>query len=248
MSNIHYQTKELVKYFSNNRIGWNKLYPSERKVFEKCDLSYDSRVIDMGCACGGAGVALKEKFNIEKYVGVDINSDCIDHAPEICPWGQFFPGDFLRLYNSLDSDFDLGLSLSCADWNVQTEDLLSALFSRVRNGGELIFSCRLTNVDHENGVFEAEQKILFGGDNEKAAEIAPYKVYNFSKMLDIISSIGFVQSIYGFGYSGVPPENVINLPLNKVYYVVFKLVKSLTGKHVDNMRLNFDIDANFFKK
>ena len=77
MKNILYTTEKISSYFSENRIRWEEFYPSERNLFESINISSSDEVLDIGCGCGGLGLALSEKFGISSYTGIDINSSAI---------------------------------------------------------------------------------------------------------------------------------------------------------------------------
>ena len=82
MNNLEYKTKEIKNYYSKNRLSWNDFYPSEKWVFEKIAGKKKSmgNILDVGCACGGLGIMLNERYRISSYTGVDINKDSISWA------------------------------------------------------------------------------------------------------------------------------------------------------------------------
>ena len=240
--NYVYRTPELAKHYSHQRASWSDFYPSERAVIERLELGAGSRVIDMGCACGGLGVALRERFEVVDYWGVDINSECIERAPTVCPHGQFVAGDFLDITERLPRDFDLAASLGCADWNVQTEDLLRALFAHVKVGGHLLYSCRLSQDQPRSpGVTCAAQDIVFDEDVGASAcpEEAPYKVYRLEQVLGLLLGLGPVREIIAHGYFGDVPKTVKGLPWKRVFYLVCA-VERASEDGPPRLRLNVD--------
>jgi cyclopropane fatty-acyl-phospholipid synthase-like methyltransferase len=60
--NIAYQTDQLVRYFSRNRLTWSQFYESERGVIEGLGLDARHAILDIGCGCGGLGLALQERY------------------------------------------------------------------------------------------------------------------------------------------------------------------------------------------
>lgn len=246
MNNLFYKTNNLFNFYSHHRIGWESLYPSEKIVFEHIPIDKEMKVIDLGCACGGLGVAFKDKFGITDYTGIDINGKCITAARTICPWGNFHSADFLSVADKLPKDYDIACSLSAADWNNATEELLKALFTRLKPGGNLIFSCRITNDSNVKTCFETRQHIVFNDDSPSSKpEYAPYKVYNLQTILQLILDLGKISSIYGYGYWGKIPNSVESIPWDKVFYIVFAIT-SASVKYVADPRLILDVDANFF--
>lgn len=212
--NIEYKTKNISEYFSTNRVKWDQFYPSEKWILERIagpDGQMGS-VLDAGCAAGGLGLALEERFSLKEYVGVDINGPAIDHANTIrsqyaCPC-HFICGDILTI-NSLSADkYDNVFSLSCADWNIATEDIISECWKYVRVGGHFILTLRLTPRQSLLNFSESFQYIYFGeGMPEKEQEIerAPYIVLNFHHALSLLSNLQpRPDNILAYGYWGTP--------------------------------------------
>ena len=226
MKNVHYSTDHLPEFYSSHRIGWEALYPSEKVILEKLPLNAESRVIDLGSACGGLGVALRERFGITAYTGIDISADCIAAAPAICPHGDFHAGDFLDLHETLPADFDLACSLGAADWNVQTEALLAALAEHVKPGGHLLFTCRTTNQLPTDGMVEARQAIVFAAESSGDVEYAPYKVYALPRVLQMVTAACPARRVLGYGYWGDVPSAVEGLPWSRVFYLVLAVEKA----------------------
>ena len=71
--NIKYSSKELVEFYSCSRQRWDEFYPSERWVFDKVAGKNKKLgdILDVGCACGGLGIALSNRFMLTSYKGVD---------------------------------------------------------------------------------------------------------------------------------------------------------------------------------
>ncbi len=59
-SNIAYQTDEIARYFTQNRVSWAQFYESERVVIDRLGIKATDAILDIGCGCGGLGLALKE--------------------------------------------------------------------------------------------------------------------------------------------------------------------------------------------
>lgn len=246
--NRSYQTEELVNFYSTHRRGWAGLYPSERHVIERMGITPEANVLDMGCACGGLGEALGERFGVTSYTGVEISNLCVAAARRFYPKHRFIAGDFLRVQDQLDpKGYDFAFSLGCADWNEQTSDLLKAVFSHVKPGGQLIFTCRLTNAAALPPIFEAEQHIAFSAASRPGAgtERAPYKMYKLPSALALITGCGPVESVYAYGYWGQVPATVIGSPVDRLHYAVFAIRK----KAEDNAsapRITLDFALDFF--
>ena len=125
--NFHYSSKEIENHFSKNRTSWSQFYPSERKIILKTGINKNSKVLDIGCACGGLGLALKEKFNVTDYTGIEINHQAIKTARKLNPQGKFINTDILEArQNDVKAKYyDYVFSLSCIDWNVEFDKMLN---------------------------------------------------------------------------------------------------------------------------
>jgi len=212
--NIEYKTKKIAEYFSINRVKWDQFYPSEKWIFERVagpDGQMGS-ILDVGCAAGGLGLALGERFSLTEYVGVDINAPAIEHAgtkrPQYsCPC-HFICGDILTI-DSLPTDkYDKVFSLSCADWNIATEDIISECWKYVRVGGHFILTLRLTPQQSLLNFSESFQYIYFEERMPaKAVEVekAPYIVLNVHHALAILANLQpRPDHIMAYGYWGSP--------------------------------------------
>lgn len=118
MANIVYRTEELARFYASNRLRWEQFYPSERAIFERVAARFGPprTVLDAGCAVGGLGGALQERFGtLEAYTGVDINPQVIALANQRAePWQRFLCADVATA--ALPEPFQWVVSLSCADW------------------------------------------------------------------------------------------------------------------------------------
>ena len=241
-NNLKYKSNNLEKFYRYHRIRWEDFYPSEKKVIERLHVNAQKSVLDMGCGCGGLGAALKERFGVTDYTGVEVNENCINAAKDICPTGKFYCKDFLDLDRAILGKYNLAFSLSCADWQVETEKLLKKVFSCVVEDGHLLFSCRLTNDLYVTDMIEAKQRVQFDDNECIYEEYAPYKVFTLKSMLKLILSLGNINDIYGYGYWGEIPQSVVGLPLRNIFYIVFSIHK---GSFVKIPRITLDVDADF---
>lgn len=212
--NIQYKTKQISEYFTMNRIKWDHFYPSEKWIFERVAGADKKmgKVLDVGCAAGGLGLALAERFSLSEYVGVDINAPAIEEARKRkvnknCP-SQFICGDIVTIDLLPGEEFDNVFSLSCADWNKATQDIISECWKRVRVGGFFILTLRLTPEASLLTLSESFQYIYFGkGSPEKVKGIekAPYIVLNVSQAFSLLSRLQpKPDHIMAYGYWGEP--------------------------------------------
>ena len=234
-NNIVYSTSEIFKFYSENRIKWSQFYPSEKNVLEYVNPKSDTKVLDIGCGCGGLGMALKEKFGIKDYTGIDINKKAIKKAIDLNPLGNFLNEDFLEISSSKIKNNNLIISLSCIDWNIEFKSMLQKAWS-ILEEGKFILSIRLTNKDGINDIKKSYQFINFNGNNE--GEIAPYNIYNFKKWFSEIKTLSNISEIYCYGYNGKPAKTAIT-PYKEVCFAVFSLskVKDFNGELRENIKL-----------
>ena len=158
MDNIIYEKEDIREYFSKDRIKWEQFYESEKKVIQKIISGSEKKirqlfVLDVGCACGGLGMVLRERFNINNYTGIEINLQAANYAKKINPDFQIIAGDFLKVSNDLMNDYyDLAFSLSCIDWQNNFNLMLKELFAKVKPGGYLLVSLRITTKKSINDI------------------------------------------------------------------------------------------------
>ena len=232
--NIEYKTNQISEYFSMNRITWDQFYPSEKWVLERVagpDGQMGS-VLDVGCAAGGLGLALVERFSLTEYVGVDINVQAIRYADTrrhqySCPC-RFLSGDVLTI-DSLPTDkFDNVFSLSCADWNIETADIIDKCWQYVRVGGHFILTLRLTPQQSLLNFSESFQYIYFGKgmpENEKDVEKAPYIVLNVQQALATLANLQpKPDHIMAYGYWG-PPSPTARTKYDKLVFTALAVRK-----------------------
>ncbi|MBF0504259.1 MAG: class I SAM-dependent methyltransferase [Candidatus Omnitrophica bacterium] len=214
VKNIQYKTKQISEYFTTNRIKWGQFYPSEKWIFEKVAGTDGKmgKILDVGCAAGGLGLALRERFFVSQYVGVDINAPAIEEAQKRkvkknCP-SQFICGDILDIHQLPAEKFDNVFSLSCADWNKATEDIISECWKYVRVGGHFILTLRLTPQKSLLTLSESFQYIYFGKgapEKKQGIEKAPYIVLNASHAFSLLSGLQpKPDRIMAYGYWGAP--------------------------------------------
>lgn len=227
--NIVYTTQEIAKYFGENRIKWQQFYDSERWIMQR--LGQDSvgygHVLDVGCAAGGLGAALGEKFKIASYTGVDINARAIELAKSrkyqmpTC----FMGGDVLKMSVVDGEPFDTVFSLSCADWNIETDAIIKSCWSKVKAGGKFIISLRLTSSEGVNDINKSYQYICYEGHGDNSHERANYVVLNAGNAFKLFATLNPIPShILGYGYWGSPSQSA-RTNYDRLVFAVFAIEK-----------------------
>ena len=114
--NISYKSRDISDYFSKNRISFDSFYEFEKDILSSVDWFDGISVLDVGCGCGGLGLALNKKFGVFDYTGIDIHSE----SPKIAKETNAIVGfslknnDFMK-FDGGQRNFDVVTSLSCVD-------------------------------------------------------------------------------------------------------------------------------------
>jgi len=219
--NIVYKTGELEKYYSKNRVKWSQFYPSEKKIINLLNLKKNN-VLDLGCACGGLGLVLKNKFKNKNYVGVEINKRSTDKAKILNKSSKIINCDLLNLSKFLNEKFKFVFALSVIDFNVKYKLMLKKAWSFVDKGGYLICTFRLTNSKSAFEKKKSFQYINFSG--LRKGEKAPYIVFNPSDLIREIKKLN-CSKITAYGYWGEPNKTAVT-PFKKIFFGAFLLQKS----------------------
>ena len=238
MKNITYKTDYLAENFSKNRIMWEQFYESEREIIERLNFDSSTDVLDIGCGCGGLGLALKEKLGVENYTGVDINALAAEIGQKMNPAGSIICGDILDLkQNILKNDvFDAVFSLSCIDWNVQFSDMLGTAWECVKPGGYFVATFRLTVEVGCNDINKSYQYINYVG--QKEGEVAAYVVLNANNLLQQLNIFN-PSKIIAYGYFGKPSATAVT-PYTEICFSAFAIQKRMLGDN-SAAELNFNL-------
>ncbi|MCX5715306.1 MAG: class I SAM-dependent methyltransferase [Candidatus Omnitrophica bacterium] len=248
--NLKYKTKELMDFFSVNRQRWEEFYPSERRAFQIIALKDRSLgdILDVGCACGGLGAALEEIFTFKSYTGIDINDNVIEWARKhrkLSVPAKFIADDVLN-YN-LEKKYHLVVSLSCADWNVETKRIIKYCWARVKPGGHFVISLRLTTGKSICDIGKSFQYINFSGKKQHP-EIANYVVFNFKDALGVFRALSPRPELIGaYGYYGRPSVSAVTA-YKELVFAVFYIKKQAKGfRKTKGIRCEFDLPLAIFK-
>ena len=248
MQNIVYKSDGIIKWLDGYRDKWEDFYPSERWAFQKFSDERGTlgRILDVGCAMGGLALALAGRFDVKEYVGVDINRAAIDRAlgqnqPRFTVPAKFFCEDILKVKDFRDVPFDVVVSLSCADWNIETDKIIWRCWEAVKKGGVFVMSVRLTPGEGVNDITRSHQPIAVGQDGA-VIETANYVVFNVQDLLRRFENLSPRPSkVAGYGYWGKPSANAVT-PYARLVFGVFVVEKSLKGDKPIESELNFPSD------
>ena len=222
-SNVAYKTDQLVRYFSRNRVAWTQFYESERLIISRLNLNSGQTVLDIGCGCGGLGLALRERFGVQNYTGIEINASAANAGKMMNPEARILCGDILDLNERElhERYFNVVFSLSCVDWNVRFSDMLSAAWNRVLPGGYLVATFRLIDREGCNNPERSYQYINFDGVRE--GERASYVVLNAGALIQALVAFD-PSAIDAYGYWGAPSVTAVT-PYDRLCFAAFSIRK-----------------------
>lgn len=243
MKNIKYRSESLKTYFSNNRIRWDQFYESERKAIEKIWVGEAPAILDIGCGCGGLGLALQERFDACNYTGIEINDQAAEYATSLNPKAKIYSNDFLAIDDSelRPESFDFVFSLSCIDWQLNLDAMLKKAWSMTKPGGYFVASFRLTQEPSVNDARHSYQFINFEGKME--GEIAPYVVLNAKELMGMIRRLEAAY-VYAYGYYGAPSATAVT-PFKKLCFGVFAIQKPINYHGYGLLRAELELPQEF---
>lgn len=223
MKNIVYQTDQIARYFTQNRVAWQQFYESERVIIDQLGLNQHDVILDIGCGCGGLGLALRDRFEIENYTGVEINQSAAETGRVMNPKAHILCGDILDLSRDVlhDRCFSVVFSLSCVDWNVRFSDMLAAAWNHVLPGGHLVSTFRLT-VEEGCGDFSRSYQYI-NSDEIMEGERASYVVLNAKDLIQQLRKFNPAE-ISAYGYWGAPSVTAVT-PYEKLCFSAFSIRK-----------------------
>lgn len=243
--NIRYTAGDIEQFYREHRVTWEQFYESERVMFERLGLNAESTVLDLGCGCGGLGLALKERFGVTDYTGVEINEQATETGRVLYPEACMINADVLAIPADVlpHEQFDVVVSLSCIDWNLRFLDMLETAYSYVKPGGWFLSSFRLTTEATSNDIQQSWQYINF--DGKKEGEIAPYVVMNARELIELLRSLQH-DTIAAYGYWG-NPSTTAETPHEKICFTVAAVKKAADGvvsSPIENFQLPNEVLAS----
>jgi len=231
--NIAYQSDAIGDFYSTHRRRWQDFYQSERHVFDLLAArgARFADVLDVGCAAGGLGEALSERFgSVKTYTGVDINRHAADVAGKLASGSDliksFIVADICTCRELAGHAFDLVTLLGVADWNVDARGIVAKCWEHVRPNGHLVISLRLTPHKTICDINRSFQFVWFEPTPPPAhAERAPYYIFNVGE------AVGWLarqepkpEHLYVYGYWG-KPSPAAQTPYERLLFSVFAIRK-----------------------
>jgi SAM-dependent methyltransferase len=238
--NTPYKSPGLSAFYSSHRLRYSDFYPSERAAFESLDLGPETTILDIGCACGGLGLALNEHFGCTDYTGLEIHAEAarIGHRHVSTFGGRVVGGDVLeaaRLLTANDcaSSFDLVVSLSALDWNLRVASNVRAAWALVRDGGHLLMSVRLHPDTCLLDLHTSYQPTT--PEASEAVEIAPYVVMAVPSAMQFAAELGAAQ-VTVFGHVGRPSSTAVTTVDECIFAVAVMAKDSSSASTIFDIR------------
>lgn len=228
MENVKFKTKDIAKYYMENRWHWDEFYLSEKRIMSSVMDRFENAfsVLDVGCACGGLAGALHEKYKIASYCGVDINEEAVTVASEQKK-NLPFPQEF-RCEDIVKSEdkkkYDVVICLGAADCNIDYDGIVNSCWNKVKEDGSLILSGRFTNGE---SLYDKEVSYQLM-ENDENGEKANYVVMNFLEWIDKVYMLKDLYGVEGYGYYGKPAVTA-RTPYNEVCFGTMALQKCVGG-------------------
>lgn len=230
--NIEFRSPGLLEFYRSHRQTFSDLYPSEQAAFEFLAPGPSVSIADLGCACGGLGWALFERFGCKDYTGIEIHADAANEGNKSVAafGGRVFAGDILQARSLLAQNgrpiqYDLVISLSAVDWNVDVENNVWSAWNLVKVDGHLILSLRLHPTSCLNNMQESFQPTT--PESTKADETAPYVVISVEQAVKFATALGASQATV-FGKLGKPSTTAVT-PVDELFLIVAVLKKGSAG-------------------
>ena len=203
-----WDSEKIKEFYSQNRIFWDQLYNSEKEILEKANLNENSKVLDLGCACGGLYKILNKKFKVNKYVGIDINTHCIQLANELYQDVEFIAGDISEMNdNKFLNEFDFVISFGFIDCSNSFYKIFNKITNYLKPDGKLILDLRITDKDDLLDINKAYQYIDYSG--KKNGEKFPYNVLNIVNFIEYLENKFKNFDCYVTGYNLAPSQNAV---------------------------------------
>jgi SAM-dependent methyltransferase len=231
--NIAYRTDVVGDFYGAHRRRWQDFYQSERHVFEILAAHGASftNVLDVGCAAGGLGDALSERFGtVVSYTGVEINRHAAEVGAELVSGSDvaktFIVTDICDCKELAGQTFELVTLLGVADWNVDARGIVAKCWEHVRPNGHLVISLRLTPHTTICDITRSFQFIWFQPTPPPAdVERAPYNVFNVGEAIAwLAGQAPKPEHIYVYGYWG-KPSAMARTPYDRLLFSVIALRK-----------------------
>ncbi len=234
------QAHDIEKLFQISRTEWRHFYDSEKTVISSLDLASNSRVLDVGFDPGGLGLALKERFGIEQYSFVQTDDQKANEATIINPNASRIDLDLQAIGNDIGT-YDAVFSLSSSDEPDYLDSCIANAFKLVKEGGSLVFSCRLTETET---VADSERSYQLSY-NAKGDEIrAPYNVYGIRELIEKLFQFK-PGEIFCYGYSG-KPNSTVHSRFKTVCFAVFAIRKRV-GPTIGEPKLELRLPNQLLK-
>ena len=247
MKNIKYKSSTFLNYYSKKRMTWEEYYESEKvildRIIKKAKDGID--IMDVGCGCGGLGKALSETFdNINSYVGIDYSDKEIEYAKKYNKLN--IPYEYRCDDAATFSDekrYDIVVSFSCIDFNIEVYEMLKNCWDKVKPGGYLVTSIRLTEKESINDISRAYQLL------SDTKETCNYVVFNLNDFLKEVMKLknNPADEIQAYGYWHSPASGTV-CEYSQLCMSVFAIRKAYDAQIKKPALVKLDLPCDLFVK
>ena len=141
--NLKAFVKDALQIYQDGRCNFKDFYESEKYYFTPKIMSNISTVLDIGCATGGFGNALKKQFNNKlSYTGIDVNRTEIKNGKKAFPKQNFIRGIFPTAMKD-SQKYDLVCAFGFFHMVVKWKQMLSDLIKHSKKYVNISVVCRL---------------------------------------------------------------------------------------------------------
>jgi precorrin-6B methylase 2 len=233
------QAHEVDKLFKVQRIKWAQFYDSERTVLSALQLNPQSRVLDIGADPGGLGIALRERFGVRSYTALVSDESQKNEVKAIYPEAVVMQDASQTLGQEA---FDLVTALGIEDTPEFFGEIVPSAFQRLRAGGSMVFSLRLTELATVQDKAISYQNVFVGrGANEQRA----YVVRNTNEVVAALRRLGAAR-IYAYGYSGTP-SSTAKTPFKSVCFSVFAVTRGDSNQSSHEPQVDLHLPPQLLK-
>ena len=137
--------KDLIKErFSKNLESYNENAKIQKRMAEKLITFVEKKeypkILEIGCGTGFLTSLANSNLIFEKYIALDIVSECKDFICKINPEIEFISADIEQFIEENNENFDLIISNASLQWVNNFENVINTLKNKLNPNGDLVFS------------------------------------------------------------------------------------------------------------
>lgn len=198
MKNRNYKKSKLnSEIYSKWRTNYDEFWDSEKYFFDKViKVTPNMSILDVGCACGGLGAALRDKFLINDsidYTGIDPDSIAIKYGKKSFPYLKLFEGYFPEDM-PCNKKYDLVIMMA---WFAQVPEWKKMLKDLVKRSSKFVNIALNFRMEGPT-VIDRDTSYFYYLDTQERVHEITHNIYEFVNFC-CIKELG-VKKIYFYGY------------------------------------------------